>query len=125
MKFTSTNKGIHLLSPDWVKLQKIKTSSTRSCLLFLMNVLSVWHCNLSFLIFLSSTNLSFFIFLSGTVIFLSPPIFLHTDRRRENFLICICPDFLGSRAEDTAEIGSQTEEFINALVELIVDVPVL
>lgn len=31
----------------------------------------------------------------------------------------------GSPADDTAEIGSQVEEFITSLVELVVDVPIL
>nr|KAI8752104.1 dymeclin-like [Biomphalaria glabrata] len=38
---------------------------------------------------------------------------------------CLPPKQDGTPADDTAEIGSQIEEFINALVELIVDVPVL
>lgn len=38
---------------------------------------------------------------------------------------CLPPESDGTIAQDTAEIGSQVEEFINALVELIVDVPVL
>jgi len=38
---------------------------------------------------------------------------------------CLPPAADGTPAEDTAEIGSQTEEFLTALVELLVDVPVL
>ncbi|BFZ14111.1 hypothetical protein BsWGS_17150 [Bradybaena similaris] len=38
---------------------------------------------------------------------------------------CLPPKPDGSPADDTAEIGSQAEEFLTSLVELIVDVPVL
>ncbi|XP_059158576.1 dymeclin-like isoform X2 [Physella acuta] len=38
---------------------------------------------------------------------------------------CLPPKPNGSPADDTAEIGSQVEEFINSLVELVVDVPIL